>query len=186
MLATSAQTWQPGQMEKRKPYPSDVSDEESSFAAPYLTLISKDAPQPRYELREMFNALRWMARAGASWRTLPTNFPPQELVYHQTQRWIRAGCFEAMVSDLHSVIRVAQGRSGQPSAEFLTAPSQASSVPSEPRRKMQDSRVNVCQVPAIPTAAFWTLNAPTRKALTIVQVRLITMMGSRDGRCPIV
>ncbi|WP_428840207.1 transposase, partial [Burkholderia cenocepacia] len=26
-------------MEKRKPYPSDVSDEEWSFAAPYLTLM---------------------------------------------------------------------------------------------------------------------------------------------------
>lgn len=49
-------------MEKRKPYPSDVSDEEWSFAAPYLTLMSNDAPQRRYELREMFNALRWMAR----------------------------------------------------------------------------------------------------------------------------
>ena len=45
-------------MERRKPYPSDVSDEEWSFAAPYLTLMSKDAPQRHYELREMFNALR--------------------------------------------------------------------------------------------------------------------------------
>jgi transposase len=40
-------------MEKRKPYPSDVSDEEWSFAAPYLTLMSNDAPQRRYELREV-------------------------------------------------------------------------------------------------------------------------------------
>lgn len=51
-------------MEKRRPYPSDVSDEEWSFAAPYLTLMDQDAPQRRYELRELFNALRWLARAG--------------------------------------------------------------------------------------------------------------------------
>ncbi|CAM2172854.1 transposase [Paraburkholderia sacchari] len=120
-------------MEKRKPYPSDVSDEEWSFAAPYLTLMSKDAPQRRYELREMFNALRWMARAGASWRMLPTNFPPWELVYQQTQRWIRAGCFEAMVSDLRSVIRVAQGRSGQPSAVILDGRTLQSTCESGPR-----------------------------------------------------
>ncbi len=55
-------------MPERKPYPTDVSDEEWSFAAPYLILMSEDAPQRRYELRGMFNALRWMARAGASWQ----------------------------------------------------------------------------------------------------------------------
>jgi transposase len=106
-------------MTSRKPYPTDVTDEEWSFAAPYLTLMNEDAPRHRYELREMFNALRWMARAGASWRMLPTNFPPWELVYQQTQRWLNAGCFEAMVNDLRSVLRVAQERQGQPSAVIL-------------------------------------------------------------------
>jgi transposase len=46
-------------------------------------------------------------------------FPPWELVYQQTQRWRRAGCFEAIVSDLRSIVRVAQGRQGQPSAVIL-------------------------------------------------------------------
>lgn len=106
-------------MPERKPYPTDVSDEEWSFAAPYLSLMNEDAPQRRYELREMFNALRWMARAGAAWRMLPTNFPPWQLVYQQTQRWLKAGCFEAMVNDLRSILRVAQQRRGQPSAVIL-------------------------------------------------------------------
>ncbi len=78
--------------EKRKPYPSDVSDEEWSFAAPYLTLMDVHAPQRKYESREMFSALRWMARAGAPWRMLPNNFPPWGVVYQQTQRWLAAGC----------------------------------------------------------------------------------------------
>jgi transposase len=108
-----------GEMTERKPYPTDVTDEEWSFAAPYLTLMSEKAPQRRYDMREMFNALRWMARAGASWRMLPTNFPPWELVYQQTQRWLKAGCFEAMVHDLRSVLRAAQERQGQPSAVIL-------------------------------------------------------------------
>ena len=42
----------------RKPYPSDISDEEWHFVAPYLALIDEQAPQRRYELREVFNALR--------------------------------------------------------------------------------------------------------------------------------
>jgi transposase len=44
-------------MEMRKPYPSDVSDEEWAFVAPYLTPISPDAPQRQYDLQEVFNAL---------------------------------------------------------------------------------------------------------------------------------
>lgn len=47
-----------GVMTPRKPYPTDVTDEEWSFAVAYLTLMDEDAPQRRYELREMFNALR--------------------------------------------------------------------------------------------------------------------------------
>lgn len=41
----------------RKLYPSDVSDEEWNFAAPYLALIDEQAPQRRHSLREVFNAL---------------------------------------------------------------------------------------------------------------------------------
>src|SRR3954469_1677666 len=103
----------------RKPYPSDVSDEEWAFVAPYLALVREDAPQRKYELREVFNGLRWMVRAGAAWRMLPTNLPPWELVYQQTQRWINAGCFEAMVHDLREVLRLAVGREPTPTAIVL-------------------------------------------------------------------
>jgi transposase len=83
-----------------KPLASDVSDEEWAFVAPYLTLVREDAPQRTHDLREVFNALRWIVRAGASWRMLPHDFPPWEAVYQQTRRWIAAGVFEAMVHDL--------------------------------------------------------------------------------------
>ncbi|MCC8725735.1 transposase, partial [Xanthomonas hortorum pv. gardneri] len=46
-------------MKPRKPYPTDISDEEWAFAAPYLTLMDAQAPQRKYALRAMFNALRW-------------------------------------------------------------------------------------------------------------------------------
>jgi len=36
----------------RKPYPTDVADEEWAFVAPYLTLLDPDAPQRCHELRE--------------------------------------------------------------------------------------------------------------------------------------
>ncbi len=103
----------------RKPYPTDVSDEEWAFAAPYLTLMAPEAPQRRHDLREVFNALRWIVRTGAQWRMLPTNFPPWAAVYQQTQRWIAAGCFEAMVHDLRALLRWADGRADDPTAVVL-------------------------------------------------------------------
>jgi transposase len=106
-------------MTPRKPYPTNVSDEEWAFAAPYLTLMTEQAPQRKHDLRVMFNALRWMSRAGAPWRLLPNDFPPWEAVYQQTQRWLQAGCFEAMVNDLRSILRVAQGKQGQPGAAIF-------------------------------------------------------------------
>jgi transposase len=36
--------------------------------APYLTLMTEEAPQRDYSLREVFNGLRGLVRAGASWR----------------------------------------------------------------------------------------------------------------------
>jgi transposase len=103
----------------RKPYPTDVSDEEWAFVAPYLTLMTEDAPQRRHDLREVFDAVRWIVRAGAPWRLLPTNFPPWEAVYQQTQRWIKAGCFEAMVHDLRAMLRWSMGRADQPTAVII-------------------------------------------------------------------
>jgi transposase len=99
-----------------KSYPSDVSDEEWAFVAPYLTLMTQDAPQREHSLREVFNALRWMVRSGSPWRYLPNDFPRWEAVYQQTQRWLKAGCFEAMVHDLRLALRVLQEREPAPSA----------------------------------------------------------------------
>ena len=75
----------------RKPYPSDVSDEEWHFVLPYLTLMRADAPQRHHDLREVFNALRWVVRTGAQWDYLPHEFPAWPAVYQQARRWIAAG-----------------------------------------------------------------------------------------------
>ena len=106
-------------MSTRKPYPSDVSGDEWAFVAPYLTLMTPDAPQRVHDLREVFNALRWLVRTGSPWRYLPNDLPPWAVVYQQTQRWVAAGCFEAIVHDLRVLRRVADGRNPHPSAVIL-------------------------------------------------------------------
>ncbi len=103
----------------RKPYPSDVTDDEWTFALQYLVLMREDAPQREHDLREVFNALRWLVRAGAPWRFLPGDFPPWAAVYQQGQRWLAAGVFEAMTHDLREILRLAEGRKAHPSAVIL-------------------------------------------------------------------
>jgi transposase len=105
----------------RNPYPSDATDEDWVFVAPYLTLMTEDAPQRRHELREVFNALCWIVRTGAPWRDLPTNLPPWAAVHQQAQRGIAAGCFEDMVDDLRVLLREASGRNPAPTAVVLDA-----------------------------------------------------------------
>ncbi len=103
----------------RKGYPSDVSDEEWALIAPYLTLISEDAPQRDHSLREVFNGLRWIARTGAPWRMMAHDLPPWYTVYQQAQRWIKAGVFEAVVADLREILRIAAGKKAKPSAAIF-------------------------------------------------------------------
>lgn len=103
----------------RRPYPSDISDDEWAFVAPYLTLMREDAPQRRYPLREVLNAVRWIVRTGAQWRMLPHDLPPWEIVYQQADRWLKAGVFETMAHDLRELLRWLQDRADQPSAAIL-------------------------------------------------------------------
>ncbi len=103
----------------RKSYPSDVSDDEWAFVAPYLTLMKEDAPQREHSLREVFNGARWMVRTGAQWRMIPNDLPPWNAVYQQTQRWIKAGVFEAMTNDLRMLLREIAGRPPHPTAAIL-------------------------------------------------------------------
>ena len=100
----------------RKPYPSDVSDDEWSFVAPYLTLMTEHFPQRKYPLREVFNGLRYIVKTGGQWRWMPHDLPPWPAVYQQTQRWLEAGSFEAIVHDLRALLRLAEGRRPEPTA----------------------------------------------------------------------
>ena len=100
----------------RKAYPTDVSDEEWEFVAPYLTLMAEDAPQRKHDLREVFNGMRYVVRAGEAWRMMPHDLPPWAAVYQQAQRWIASGVFEAMTQDLRRILRLLGGRREEPTA----------------------------------------------------------------------
>ena len=100
-------------------YPSDVSDAKWEFVVPYLCLLPEDSGQRVYNLRDVFDGLRWIVRSGSPWRYLPKDFPPWEMVYQQSRRWLAAGCFEAIVHDLRALLRFVVGRNPEPSAAIF-------------------------------------------------------------------
>lgn len=107
--------------QSRKPYPTDVSDEDWAFLAPYLALVREDSPQRVHDLREVFNAVRYMVKTGGQWRMMPNDFPPWEAVYQQARRWMAAEVFEDIAHDLRVILRIVEGREGQPTATILDA-----------------------------------------------------------------
>ena len=60
-----------------------------------------------------------MVRTGASWRMMPHDLPPWYTLYQQSQRWLKAGVFEAIVHDLREILRLTAGRKAKPTAAIF-------------------------------------------------------------------
>jgi transposase len=99
--------------------PSDGRDDEWSVVALSLTVMTEEAPQREHSLRDVLNGWRWMGRTGAQWRMMPHDLPPWAAVSQHTQRWLKAGVFEAIVNDVRALLRVVQGRNTYPSATIV-------------------------------------------------------------------
>jgi transposase len=112
----------------RKPYPSDVTDAEWEFVLPYLTLMRSDAPQRTHDLREVFNAIRYVVKTGCQWRMIPNDLPDWTVAYQQARRWFQAGVFEDLAHDLRMIRRLVDERDAQPTATILDG----RTVPSTP------------------------------------------------------
>ena len=103
----------------RKSYPSDVTDSDWEFLLPYLTLMRQDAPQRSNDMREVFNAIRYVVKTGCQWRMLPHDLPEWTVAYQQARRWIQAGVFEQVTHDLRVILRLIHEREPHPSAMIL-------------------------------------------------------------------
>jgi transposase len=125
-------------------YPSDVSDEEWALVVPYLTLMDEQAPQRDYGLRDIFNALLWIARSGAPWRFMPHEMPPWHAVYQQTRRWLAAGVFEQIVHDLRMLLRLAEKRHPNPTAAIIDSDHRFANIAVNTRER-RSCRLRRCQ-----------------------------------------
>jgi putative transposase len=111
---------------KRKPYPSDVTDQQWALIEPLLPRVGR-RPRPgrpvQVDLREVVNALFYHAREGCSWRALPHDFPPWKTVYNYLQSWDADGTWQKLLQVLRPLARVQAGRAPTPSAAALDSQS---------------------------------------------------------------
>ena len=85
---------------------------DGAFVAPYLTLLPLEAGRRRRGLREVFDAPKWITRAGAPWRTAANDFTPRGAAYRQARRGKRQPV--ALTRVLHALRAAPYLASGRP------------------------------------------------------------------------
>lgn len=108
------------QMEKQtKRYPTDLTDAEWSRVEPLLPGSSRTGRRRSVDLREILNAIRYMARTGGGWRMLPKDFPPWQTVYWWFRRFVRLLLFRTIHDVALMIDRERQGREASPTAGVI-------------------------------------------------------------------
>src|SRR5215207_6946938 len=109
--------------QRAKRYPTDLTDEEWRFIQPFLPPEPKRGRKPKTDLREVLDALRYLARTGGGWRMLPNDFPPWQTVYWWFRRFVRRLLFRTIHDVALMLDRERTGRDASPSAGVLDSQS---------------------------------------------------------------
>ena len=104
-------------------YPSDMTDREWAVVAPFIPPTKHGGRRRSTNMREVANALLYLASAGCAWRLLPKCFPPVSTVRRYFYAWRNAGLFEVMNTLLVMNLREIEGREASPSAGIIDSQS---------------------------------------------------------------
>ncbi|QIY76344.1 IS5 family transposase [Streptomyces sp. RLB1-33] len=93
-------------MSMRKPYPSDLTDEQWELVEPVITAWKARHPsvsghQGKYAMREIVNAILYQNRTGCQWEFLPHGMPPPRAVKYYFYLWRDEGTDQ----DIHDLLR---------------------------------------------------------------------------------
>ncbi len=116
---------------KKKRYPSDLSDGAWRYLKPHLPVSIVGRPA-EVSLRQVINAILYVLTTGCQWRQLPREFPAWSAVYYYFYRWSRDGTWERIHALLRSRLREKNGRHKHPTAGCLDSQSvKCTAVPGE-------------------------------------------------------
>ena len=99
----------------RKPYPSDLTDEQWAIFEPMIPVNKVGRPRTN-DMREVLNALFYLNRSGCQWDMLPHDLPARSTVYRHFAQWQDDGTGQRMMDALRREVRVAVQKEPSPSA----------------------------------------------------------------------
>lgn len=108
---------------KTKRYPTDLTDEEWAKVEPVLPRPGRTGRRRAVDLREVLNAIRYLARTGCGWRMLPKDFPPWQTVYWWFRRFVRLLLFQTIHDVALMLDRERAGREASPTGGVLDSQS---------------------------------------------------------------
>jgi putative transposase len=103
----------------RKPYSSDVTDEQWEILKSLIPPASKVGRPRTNSMREIINAIFYINRTGCQWAMLPRDLPPKSTVHRYFAQWRDDGTWQRMMDALRRAVRVAVGREPSPSAASI-------------------------------------------------------------------
>jgi len=104
-------------------YASDTTDEEWAIIAPWLPGPSRRGRPRETPLREVVNAIFYIAQTCCQWRLLPKDFPPFTTVQYYFYRWRACGLWSSINHELLMLAREVEGREASPSAGVIDSQS---------------------------------------------------------------
>jgi putative transposase len=108
----------------RKVYPSDVTDAQWAVLAPLVPPANPNTRPRKHPLREVVNALLYVAKEGCSWRALPGDFAiPWKTVYNYFRAWMDDGTWDKLLDALRGQVRAKARRNEAPSAGSIDSQS---------------------------------------------------------------
>ena len=114
---------------KRKPYPSDLTDEQWEEIKPLFW----NSRTYKWSKRELTNAVLYIVDSGCKWRQLPHDFPPYSTVYSFYRRAEISGLWDEILEHLVKKTRTDAGRNENPSYAIIDSQSVKTTAACEER-----------------------------------------------------
>ena len=109
-------------MPTRRPYSTDLSDEQREILRPLVPEARPGGRPPAHQTRELLNAIFYVLRGGCAWRLLPHDFLPWQTAYHYFRQWRLDGTWETIHTALRERLRLQLGRESLPQAQRSSTP----------------------------------------------------------------
>lgn len=104
-------------------YASDCTDAEWAIVEPFMPPPSRVGRPRTTLLRDVWNAIQYIAATGCQWAMLPKDFPPFTTVQHYFYQLRDSGALDLLNEALVDAARALGGRAKEPTAAIIDSQS---------------------------------------------------------------